>query len=191
AGARTLSAAAPAPESRREGHRRLPLRGHRRRGLPLPSRHQGTGGGMSGPLALIAALDRNRAIGRGNTLPWHLPDDLRRFKRLTLGHPVLMGRRTAESIGRPLPGRDNLVLTRSGQAPYTGQVAVTSIADARAMAGSRTLFVIGGAEVFGQTIAEASYLYLTWVDAAIGDADAWFPDFDPADWIVVHEETRA
>lgn len=146
---------------------------------------------MSGPLALIAALDRNRAIGRGNTLPWHLPDDLRRFKRLTLGHPVLMGRRTAESIGRPLPGRDNLVLTRSGQAPYTGQVAVTSIADARAMAGSRTLFVIGGTEVFGQTIAEASYMYLTWVDAAIGDADAWFPDFDPADWIVVHEETRA
>ena len=77
-------------------------------------------------LALIAALDRNHAIGRGNALPWHLPDDLRRFKALTLGKPLLMGRKTAQSLGRALPGRRNLVLTRSGQAPFAGMEAVAS-----------------------------------------------------------------
>lgn len=143
---------------------------------------------MSGPLALVAALDRNRAIGRGNALPWHLPEDLKRFKRLTLGQPVLMGRKTAESIGFALPGRDNLVLTRSGRAPFTGQVAVSSLDDACAMAGSRTLFVIGGGDVFEQALPHASFLHLTWVDTAIDDADAWFPDFDPVQWIAIGEE---
>ena len=78
---------------------------------------------MSVELVLIAALDRNRAIGRGNALPWHLPDDLKRFKSLTLGKPVLMGRKTAESLGRALPKRRNLVLTRSGQVPFDGMEA--------------------------------------------------------------------
>ena len=146
---------------------------------------------MSGPMALVAALDRKRAIGRDNALPWHLPEDLKRFKRLTLGNPVLMGRKTAESIGFALPGRDNLVLTRSGRAPFTGQVAVSSLDDARAMAGSRTLFVIGGGEVFTQALPEASFLHLTWVDTTITDADAWFPEIDPAEWIVISEEHLA
>ena len=78
-------------------------------------------------LSLIAALDRHRAIGKGNALPWHLPADLKRFKALTLGKPVLMGRKTAESIGRALPGRRNLVLTRSGRVPFDGMEAVASI----------------------------------------------------------------
>ena len=78
-------------------------------------------------LSLIAALDRNYAIGRGGLMPWHLPDDLKRFKQLTLGKPVLMGRKTALAIGRPLPGRRNLVLTRSAAAPFAGQETVASI----------------------------------------------------------------
>lgn len=146
---------------------------------------------MSGALALVAALDRQRAIGRGNALPWHLPEDLRRFKRLTLGHPVLMGRRTAQSIGRALPGRDNLVLTRSGQAPFAGQVAVSSIAEARAIAGTDTLFVIGGAEVYALTLPSASVLHLTWVDTDVADADVWFPAFDRDEWRVVDEQAHA
>ena len=85
-------------------------------------------------LVLVAALDRGHAIGKGNTLPWHLPDDLKRFKALTLGKPLLMGRRTAESLGRALPGRRNLVLTRSGLVPFPGMEAVTSVDDALAIA---------------------------------------------------------
>jgi dihydrofolate reductase len=85
-------------------------------------------------VSLIAALDRNHAIGRGNALPWHLPDDLRRFKALTLGKPVLMGRRTAQSLGRALPKRTNLVLTRGGAVPFAGMQAVASLAAAFALA---------------------------------------------------------
>ena len=98
-------------------------------------------------LVLIAAHDRRQAIGRGNALPWHLPDDLKRFKALTLGKPVLMGRRTAESIGRALPGRPNLVLTRGGRAPYEGQVPVASLDEAMARAAAPELVVIGGGEL--------------------------------------------
>lgn len=143
---------------------------------------------MSGALALIAALDRKRAIGRGNALPWHLPEDLKRFKRLTLGHPVLMGRKTAESIGRTLPGRSNLVLTRSDHAPFAEQVPVASVAQARALAGDDTLFVIGGAEVYALTLSDATHLYLTWVDTEVADADAWFPPFDLGAWRIVADE---
>jgi dihydrofolate reductase len=133
-------------------------------------------------LVLIAALDRRGAIGRGNALPWHLPDDLRRFKALTLGHPVLMGRRTAESIGRALPGRPNLVLTRSGRAPFEGQVAVDSLAAARVQAAGTDLMVIGGGEVYALALPLARRLHLTEVDVAIDGADAWFPGFDRGAW---------
>lgn len=146
---------------------------------------------MSGPLALIAALDRQHAIGRGNTLPWHLPEDLRRFKRLTLGRPVLMGRKTAESIGRALPGRRNLVLTRGDRAPFAEQIAVPSIARAREMVGEQMLFVIGGAEVYALTLPDATHLHLTWVDTEVGDADAWFPPFNPDAWRILADEPHA
>ncbi|MBU6478554.1 MAG: dihydrofolate reductase, partial [Xanthomonadaceae bacterium] len=99
-------------------------------------------------IALIAALDRNRAIGRGGAMPWHLSDDLKRFKELTLGKPVLMGRRTALAIGRPLPGRTNLVLTRGGNVPFDGQTVVHSLDEAIARAGNVELMVIGGGEVY-------------------------------------------
>lgn len=138
---------------------------------------------MSADLVLIAALDRRRAIGRGNALPWRLPDDLARFKALTLGHAVLMGRRTAESIGRALPGRRNLVLTRGTIAPHAGQQAVTSLEDARTRtAPGESLIVIGGGEVYALALPEAARLELTEVDTVVDGADAWFPEFDREQW---------
>jgi dihydrofolate reductase len=142
-------------------------------------------------VALVAALDRHRAIGRGNALPWHLPADLRRFKALTLGHPVLMGRRTAEAIGRPLPGRRNLVLTRAGRAPFEGMDAVGSLDAALAAAGADTLMVIGGGEVYALALPHATQLLLTHVDTVVTDADAFFPPFDPAAWRAVAREAHA
>ncbi|MFC4729641.1 dihydrofolate reductase [Coralloluteibacterium thermophilus] len=141
-------------------------------------------------MALVAALDRRRAIGRGNALPWQLPDDLRRFKALTLGHPVLMGRKTAESLGRALPGRENLVLTRSGRVPFDGMRAVASVDAALRAAGSGTLMVIGGGDVFAQTLPQATHLHLTHVDTVVDGADAFFPAFDVAAWRVVAREAH-
>jgi dihydrofolate reductase len=141
-------------------------------------------------LSLIAALDRNHAIGRGNTMPWHLPDDLKRFKRLTLGHTVLMGRRTADSIGRALPGRRNLVLTRNGKAPYEGQIAVASVDDAVEHCNGDTLFVIGGGEVYRLTLPQATRLFLTWVDTIVDDADAHFPEFDAREWRITRSQAH-
>ena len=157
-------------------------------------------------IALIAALDRDFAIGRGNVLPWSLPDDLKRFKALTLGHPILMGRKTAESLGRALPGRRNLVLTRSGRVPFEGMKAVASIdaarslvaspVDAAASAGSgdgaaaRPLMVIGGGEVYAQALPLATRLHLTWVDTRVEGADAWFPRFDASEWTMTGSEAR-
>lgn len=133
-------------------------------------------------VSLIAALDRNQAIGRAGQLPWHLPDDLKRFKQLTLGKPVLMGRKTALAIGKPLPGRRNLVLTRSGSAPFAGQQAVASIDAAIAAAAGDELCVIGGGEVYAITLPRATHLHLTWIDTEAARADAFFPRFDPREW---------
>ena len=135
-------------------------------------------------VSLIAALDRNHAIGRGNALPWHLPDDLRRFKALTLGKPVLMGRRTAQSLGRALPKRTNLVLTRGGAVPFAGMQAVASLAAAFALAAEECdeLCVIGGGEVYALALPQATHLHLTHVDTAVEGADAFFPRLDAQRW---------
>jgi dihydrofolate reductase len=130
----------------------------------------------------VCALDRERAIGRDGGLPWHLPDDLKRFKALTLGHPMLMGRRTAESLGRALPKRRNLVLTRSGRVPFEGMEAVASLDEALALAAGDTLMVIGGGEVFALALPRAQRLHLTYVDTVVTGADAWFPEFDVSEW---------
>lgn len=142
-------------------------------------------------ISLVAALDRNHAIGRDGAMPWHLPDDLKRFKALTLGKPVLMGRKTALAIGRPLPGRTNLVLTRGDRAPFDGQVVVHSLDEAIARAGDAELAVIGGGEVYALALPRATRLHLTWVDAAVADADAFFPRFDADEWIEVAHEPHA
>ncbi len=137
-------------------------------------------------IALIAALDRHRAIGRDNRLPWHLPDDLKRFKALTLGHPILMGRKTAQSLGRALPGRRNLVLTRSAQVPHAEMEAVDALATAlERCSGASTLFVIGGGEIYALCLPLADRLHLTHVDTAIERADAWFPAYDTDHWRAV------
>jgi dihydrofolate reductase len=141
-------------------------------------------------LHLVAALDRAGAIGRGNQLPWRLPDDLRRFKALTLGRPLLMGRKTAESLGRALPGRRNLVLTRSGRVPFEGMEPVASLDEAMAGCGAGTLMVIGGGEVYSLALPHASQLHLTHVDTVVEGADAFFPAWNPADWQPVWREAH-
>ena len=142
-------------------------------------------------LSLIAALDRRSAIGKGNALPWHLPADLKRFKALTLGKPVLMGRKTAESIGRALPGRRNLVLTRSGRVPFDGMEAVASIEAALACATEAgEVCVIGGGEVYALALPHATHLHLTHVDTIVDGADAFFPSFDIGGWDVLSRESH-
>jgi len=145
-------------------------------------------------LSLIAALDRQHAIGRDNGLPWRLPDDLKRFKALTLGKPVLMGRKTAQSLGRALPGRINLVMTRSGQVPFVGMQAVASLDEALNVAAdlrAQELCVIGGAEIYALTLAQAQRLYLTHVETVVDGADTWFPAFEPGDWVEVGRSAHA
>jgi dihydrofolate reductase len=133
-------------------------------------------------ISLVAALARNRAIGIGNRLPWRLPEDLQRFKRLTMGAPVIMGRRTRESIGRPLPGRRNIVVTRAHAARWEGCVVAHSLDEALAAAtDAPEAFVIGGAELYAQALERADRLYLTLIDAEY-PGDAWFPELDPAGW---------
>jgi len=139
-------------------------------------------------IALVAALDRNRAIGRDGAMPWHLADDLKRFKALTLGKSVLMGRKTALAIGRPLPGRPNLVLTRAGTAPFDGQHVVHSLDQALAYAGDAELMVIGGGEVYALVLPRATRMHLTEIDTATPDADTFFPAFDPGKWREVARE---
>ena len=144
-------------------------------------------------VVLIAALDRDGAIGRANTLPWHLPEDLKRFKALTLGQPLLMGRRTAESLGRALPGRRNLVLTRSGRVPFEGMEAVGSVEEALRLCragGAGRLCVIGGGEIYALTLPLARRMHLTRVDVRVEDADAFFPAFDAGDWRISAREAR-
>jgi len=127
-------------------------------------------------------MDRNRLIGRDNQLPWRLPADLAHFKKTTLGKPVVMGRRTFESIGRPLPGRTNIVLTRSPDFEAGGVYTADSIESALQRAGNAAeVMVIGGGAVYRQVLPLAQRLYLTLVDA-IFEGDAWFPEFNPAMW---------
>lgn len=127
-------------------------------------------------------MARNGVIGRGNAMPWHLPADLKRFKALTLGKPILMGRKTYESIGRALPGRDNLVLTRARDWRAEGVTVVHSVDEAlQQAAASAELVVIGGAEVYQLTLPLARRIYLTHVLADV-DGDTFFPPFSPSEW---------
>lgn len=133
-------------------------------------------------ISLIAALDENLAIGRNGQLPWHLPDDLRWFKQLTIGKYVLMGYNTALSIGWALPDRPNLVLSRRHEAPFAGQTTVRSLEEALACSEGSGLMVIGGGEVFSAALPTAQRLYITWVSAAVDGADTFFPGVRFSDW---------
>jgi dihydrofolate reductase len=133
-------------------------------------------------ICLIVALAANRVIGRNNALPWRLPADLKRFKALTMGHPVLMGRKTHESIGRPLPGRRNLVITRNRDYSAPGCEVVHSLVDAiAACSGAQEIFVIGGAELYRESLPRAERLEFTEIRAEF-EGDATFPEFSMARW---------
>lgn len=133
-------------------------------------------------ISLIAALAENGVIGQNNALPWRLPEDLKRFRRLTTGHAVIMGRRSYESIGRPLPDRANIVVTRDSAFRAPGCTVVRSVEEAlEAAAGDNEVFVIGGGQIYAQALARADRLYLTLVHADIG-GDVFFPRFDADDW---------
>ena len=133
-------------------------------------------------ICLVAAIAANRVIGRNNALPWHLPADLKRFKALTLGHPVLMGRNTHASIGRPLPGRRNLVITRNRGYSAPGCEIVHSLdAAIAACRGAQEIFVIGGAELYRESLPRAQRLEFTEIHAAF-EGDASFPEYAPDQW---------
>ncbi|HEX7011702.1 MAG TPA: type 3 dihydrofolate reductase [Steroidobacteraceae bacterium] len=133
-------------------------------------------------LSLLVAVAENDVIGRQNDLPWRLPDDLKRFKALSLGKPVIMGRRTYESIGRPLPGRTNIVVSRRPDLAIEGCIVVGSLDAAIAAAGEAPeILVIGGAEVFREALPRASRIYLTRVHAHV-EGDVHFPALSPHEW---------
>jgi dihydrofolate reductase len=132
--------------------------------------------------SLVVAMARNRVIGRDNRLPWRLPADLAYFKRVTLGHPVVMGRRTYESIGKPLPGRLNIVVSRNPEFRAPGCTVVTSLDEAwRAAGDAQEVSVIGGTSIFAEALPAADRIHLTEVDAQV-PGDTWFPEFDRAEW---------
>ena len=143
-------------------------------------------------ISLIAAMSiRDRVIGNNNTLPWHLPADLAHFKAMTLNKPIVMGRKTFESIGRPLPSRQNIVVTRQSDLAYDGCLMADSITSAiQCCDNDAEIMIIGGAQLYRQTIEKADRLYLTLVDAEI-DGDATFPAWQPDDWHVISEEAHS
>ena len=133
-------------------------------------------------LSIVVAAAENGVIGRGNAMPWHLPDDLKRFKALTMGKPILMGRKTFESIGKALPGRTNIVLTRQNGLVLPGCEVVDSIEAAMAAAGdAEELAVIGGANVYAQALSSVTTIHLTRVHAEL-QGDAVFPSLEPSEW---------
>lgn len=142
-------------------------------------------------ISLIAAMGRDRVIGRDNQLPWHLPADLQHFKHVTMGKPILMGRLTYESIGKPLPGRRNVVITRDTAFAAPGCEVVNSIEAAlAAVADVEEVMVIGGASFYHQMLPQADRLYLTFIDADF-DGDAWFPQWDAGEWREMEREEHA
>jgi dihydrofolate reductase len=137
-------------------------------------------------ISIIAAVSRNGVIGRDGDLPWRLSSDLRRFKRLTMGGCLIMGRRTFESIGRVLPGRTSIVLSRRELPEMEGRIVVHSLDEALARCTGEEAFVIGGGDVYRQALPRADRLYLTAVHADI-EGDVRFPQVDESQWNVVEE----
>jgi dihydrofolate reductase len=141
-------------------------------------------------LALIVAMAENRVIGRNNQLPWRIPADLRHFKALTLGKPVIMGRKTYESIGRPLPGRNNIVISADSGYQAEGCQVVHSVEQALEAAGScEEAMIIGGANLYRQTLENADRLYLTLVKAE-PEGDTWFPEIELQQWREIERQAH-
>jgi dihydrofolate reductase len=148
-------------------------------------------------ISLIVAMSQNRVIGRQNQMPWHLPAELKYFKQVTMGKPVVMGRNTFESIGKPLPGRANIIVTRNAEYDADGVSVVNSVQDALDLAdqlnehdANAEVMVIGGAQIFVETLPVADRLYLTEVHAIV-DGDVFFPQFPREQWRLVSREDYA
>lgn len=141
-------------------------------------------------LTLIVAKARNHTIGRNNTLPWRLPEDLAHFKRTTMGAPIIMGRKTWDSIGRPLPGRRNIVVSRNPALVLPGAEVANSLEDAqRLCVGAQEVFLIGGAQLYAEALPSADRLVVTEIDADV-EGDAFFPAIDPTRWMETSRETH-
>jgi len=139
-------------------------------------------------LAIIVAMSRNRTIGINNTLPWRCPEDLKRFKALTMGHHLIMGRKTFDSIGKPLPGRTTVVVTRDRSLKIDGCTVVHSLHEAIASCARDThIFVVGGADIYAQAMGLADTLYITEIQQTV-EGDAHFPEFNPDEWQEVSRE---
>ncbi len=141
-------------------------------------------GGQGAVLSLLLAASENNVIGKDNKLPWHLPNDLKYFKNLTWGLPILMGRKTFDSIGKPLPGRKSIVITRDRDWQHEGVIVVHSIEEAMKKAeesGAKEIFVIGGAEIFNTSLPMANRIYLTRIHHKV-DGDVFFPEIAEKEW---------
>ncbi len=145
-------------------------------------------------LSFVVAISDNNAIGKDNALPWHLPEDLKFFKRITMGKPIVMGRKTFESLGRPLPGRLNVVLSgqKSLQLPEGVQLfsEFGPVIDSLEAAGVEEACIIGGGELFRQTMDKVDRMYVTRVHTVIPDADTFFPDIDHTHWKLAWQEAH-
>src|SRR5450830_133037 len=140
-------------------------------------------------LTIIVATDQQGGIGINNTLRWKLPEDLAHFKRLTTGHPIIMGRKTFDSIRRPLPNRRNIVITRNRAWSHAGVETVSSLQEAAALVAGSEAFIIGGAQIYAESLALATRLIVTEIDKSF-DCDAFFPAIDPQLWQETARETH-
>lgn len=156
-------------------------------------------------ISIIAALSKDYVIGQNNDMPWHLPADMRYFVRTTKGHPIIMGRKCFESIGsKPLPRRQNIIITRNPHFQAEGCIVVHSLEKALAVAKEyypvtvppseeereAEVFIIGGGEIYSQALEKADLLYLTYIDVKVPEGDVFFPAFDPTTWKVIQEEAH-
>ncbi|MDJ1470153.1 dihydrofolate reductase [Cytophagaceae bacterium DM2B3-1] len=142
-------------------------------------------------ISIIAAFTENRVLGKDNQLIWHLPEDLKNFKRLTSGHPIIMGRKTFESLGRPLPNRTNIIITRNPDYQATGCMIVSSLEEAIQKATNidrEEVFVIGGGEIYTQALPLADTMYLTHVHTTL-EGDTLFPVFSSQEWNIAHTQS--
>ena len=139
-------------------------------------------------LSLIVAMDKNRLIGDANRLPWYLPEDLKRFKRITLGKPVIMGRRTFESIGKPLPGRRNIIVSRNPDYKVEGCESVSTLEQAiQLVTDAEESIVIGGMQIYKPALFYVERMYITQIEYEF-NGDAWFPQYNQSEWKLVSTE---
>lgn len=142
---------------------------------------------MRKTLTLIAAMGKNRAIGLNGRMPWHLPAELQHFKKTTMGKTIVMGRKTWQAIGRPLPGRQNIVVSRNPDFHAEGADLASSVDDAVAMSESDEVMIIGGGQLYALALPSATRMVLTLIDIE-PEADTWFPEWDDSEWTQVAEE---